>query len=500
VLCEKYRVGEVLGSGSMGVVMSAEHLQLGISVAIKALHPESRSNEEALARFRREACAAAHIRGDHVARVLDVGSLDDGTPFIVMERLEGEDLGMRLERGGPLPLQEAIDCVMQACEAVGEAHGLGIIHRDLKPQNLFCARRPDGTATIKVLDFGISKMPSMRLTETHACVGSPCYMSPEQLQSSRDADARSDVWSLGAVLYELLTGRLPFDGETMPELCTRILSASPRPMHQIRPAIPEELDAVVERALAKDRADRFANVAELAAALAPFGPPGADARTEAIARLLGVDPLAVVDAPRSAIVKCAAEADGDGGSSAVPSCRALTIVTAADGPAICCEPLPICPPATIRRRSRRLRRVFHGLAVAGIGAATAVVLVRIAGGSSNGGLAAAAASPAQANDKARNNQEPAPLAAAFEGMASPIVLAPPPKVPDPAEPSPSARTAPVAKAIGANRSVAVAAPWLQPRVASSGPSPQAVVVAKPRIAPPSPPPSAKPKSLYDYRK
>jgi serine/threonine-protein kinase len=489
----------------MGVVMSAEHLQLGISVAIKALHPESRTNEEALARFRREACAAAHIRGDHVARVLDVGSLDDGTPFIVMERLEGEDLGMRLERGGPLPLDEAIDCVMQACEAVGEAHGLGIIHRDLKPQNLFCARRPDGTATIKVLDFGISKMPSMRLTETHACVGSPCYMSPEQLQSSRDADARSDVWSLGAVLYELLTARLPFDGETMPELCTRILSASPRPMHQIRPVIPEELDAVVERALAKDRDHRYANVADFAAALAPFGPPGAAARTETIARLLGVEPLARVDERPSTLATCSDGADGrqaDDVNGTVPrSCHPLALVTAVDGPASCCEKLPICPPAVIRQRAYRLRRVFHALAVAGVGAAVAVLL-RNGGSSARGALESAVAPPAAA-DEPRTGAQSAPLAAAFEGVASPIVLAPSPKVippvDPPLDPPPGSRTVPVAKPIAVNRSVAVAAPWPQPRLPVSGPPTQAAPVAKSKAAPP-PSPTAKPKSLYDYRK
>jgi hypothetical protein len=530
VLCEKYRVGHMLGAGSMGVVMSAEHLELGISVAIKALHPESRSNRDALARFRREARAAAHIRGEHVARVLDVGSLDDGTPFMVMECLEGEDLGERLERGGPLPLQEAVDWVLQACEAVGEAHALGIIHRDLKPQNLFCARGPDGSISIKVLDFGISKMPSMRLTETHACVGSPCYMSPEQLQSSRDVDARSDVWSLGAVLYELLTGRLPFDGETMPELCTHILTATPSPMHELRPEIPVEMDAVVQRALAKDRAQRLASVGELASALVPFGPPGAAARTETIARLLGARPLATP--PGSNV------ASGEGRAPAAEVSRVgevtlaarsgcpLTMVTAT-GPASCCEPLPVrrAPPAPTS--SRIVRKLARWAAIAGIGAAAAIVLLRTGATSSRAVASVAAAQPPVAAAAAQANAA-SPPAAACEVSAigpapaakdAPTVDPGPPATAAPAgdpAPAPSIDRAPAAGALRAQATPPSASPEAaapspaSPEAAAPSPASPEAAAPPPRVAPalPAPPlpapslpaPPAKSRSLYDARK
>jgi serine/threonine-protein kinase len=506
----------MLGAGSMGVVMSAEHLELGISVAIKALHPESRSNREALARFRREARAAAHIRGEHVARVLDVGSLDDGTPFMVMECLEGEDLGERLERGGPLPVHEAVDWVLQACEAVGEAHALGIIHRDLKPQNLFCARGPDGTVSIKVLDFGISKMPSMRLTETHACVGSPCYMSPEQLQSSRDVDARSDVWSLGAVLYELLTGRLPFDGETMPELCTRILTATPTPMQELRPEIPVEMDAVVRRALAKDRAERLANVADLASALAPFGPAGAAARTETIARLLGAQPLAAVeDCEPVAKVSRVGEATL-GARSGCP----LTMVTAM-GPASRCEPLPVRRDPAAPTSSRVVHKLARWAAIAGIGAAAAIVLLRT-GATSGRAVAsvaaaqplwAAAAAPAHVASRPAAPPPAAPLLAAPSPAAAceaPAVdPAPPAKAAPGVEsrapasagstgdpgPAPSTDRAPPA----ASRTQATPAPG-SPAAAAPPPQVAPALPAPPLPAPPLPAPPAKSRTLYDARK
>lgn len=216
MLAGKYRVERILGVGGMGVVVAAHHVQLDESVAIKLLLPEKGGTPISARRFVREARAAVKIKSEHVARVFDVGTLEDGAPFIVMEFLEGSDLADWLARNGPLPIPQAVDFVLQACVALAEAHQLGIVHRDLKPSNLFCTRRSDGQITVKVLDFGISKMRDVGVSVSGAAtgegtlLGSPLYMSPEQLNSSRDVESATDVWSLGVVLYQLLSGAMPF--------------------------------------------------------------------------------------------------------------------------------------------------------------------------------------------------------------------------------------------------------------------------------------------------
>jgi hypothetical protein len=278
ILAGKYRVDRVLGVGGMGVVVAAHHLHLDEHVAIKFLLPETLTNADAVMRFAREARAAVKIKSEHVARVTDVGTLETGAPYMVMEYLEGEDLSNWILTKGPLPLEQAVDFLLQACEAIAEAHSIGIIHRDLKPANLFVARLPGGVHSVKVLDFGISKLTGMSAsgarasdTKTSTMMGSPLYMSPEQMQSSKDVDTRADLWALGVILYELLTGASPYVADSMPELILKIVSNPPDPLRIRRPDVPEALEAALFRCLEKDRKRRYQTVGELAGALAPFG-------------------------------------------------------------------------------------------------------------------------------------------------------------------------------------------------------------------------------------
>jgi eukaryotic-like serine/threonine-protein kinase len=292
LLAGKYRVERVLGEGGMGIVVAARHVSLDERVALKFLLPATLAQPEAVARFLREARASARIKSEHVAHVTDVGVLEGGAPYMVMEFLEGMDLSTLLRERGPLPIEDAVDYVAQTCEAIAEAHALGIIHRDLKPANLMLVRRSDGTPCIKVLDFGISKVSGgsadgMAMTSTSAMLGSPLYMSPEQMMSSRDVDARTDIWSIGTILYELLAGRLPFEAETLPALGVLIATASAHPLGACRTDLAPGLEAIVARCLAKRREDRFASVALLAQALEPFAPDRSRVSIERASRILG---------------------------------------------------------------------------------------------------------------------------------------------------------------------------------------------------------------------
>lgn len=278
VVDEKYRIDALLGAGAMSVVALAFHLELEQRVAIKFLHARSFDQEQTAQRFKREARAAARIHSEHVVRVLDVGALPDGTPYIVMEHLQGNDLATELERRGKLPATEATGYLLDACEALAAAHAAGVVHRDLKPENLFLAERSDGRRIVKLLDFGISKsvignsVTDLALTRTATFMGSPLYMSPEQMRSPRNVDARSDIWSLGAISYELLSGQLPYNAESIPQLCLAVISDEPRPLAELAPDLPPGLVAIVQRCLEKDREKRYSTVAELAMDLAPFAP------------------------------------------------------------------------------------------------------------------------------------------------------------------------------------------------------------------------------------
>lgn len=293
VIDGKYRVERVVGAGGMGVVVAATHVQLRHAVAVKVLAPRSASWESAVPRFVQEAHAAARIRSEHAVRVFDVGALPGGLPYIVMEYLEGVDLHRVLDRRGPLPLPEALECLLQACEAVGEAHAVGVVHRDLKPANLVRCERPGAPPFVKVVDFGISKLlvagdpaHDVVVTAAHEILGSPLFAPPEQLRASRDVDARADIWALGAVGYTILAGRPPFEAETFTELYSRIAHSNAIPLSNLRPDVPPALARVIERCLARTPAARFQTVTELAIALAPFAPPRALVSIERLASLV----------------------------------------------------------------------------------------------------------------------------------------------------------------------------------------------------------------------
>jgi len=327
VLAERYRVERVLAVGGMGVVVAARHVTLNQRVAVKVLTHNAGSTQST-ARFLTEAKASALLRSDHVVHVSDVGTLANGQPFMVMELLDGEDLSQVLEKEGKQSVEQAADWVLQACEGLAEAHAARIVHRDLKPGNLFRARRPDGSDIIKVLDFGVSKALSTdvraegTVTTTDAVFGSPLYMPPEQMQSASKADERSDVWSLGVVLYELITGKMPFDAESMAGLAVRIATDPPTRMTQVLATVPLELEGVVFKCLAKKPEERYQNIAELAADLEPFA-PGSRPRVERIQRLVfgtTSPPRPVPSAPSLRKLAIGAETLGplDTGDSSLP--------------------------------------------------------------------------------------------------------------------------------------------------------------------------------------
>ena len=367
----KYRIDRELGHGGMGVVVAATHLTLGTRVALKCMNERVNSDEVSIERFWREARAAAQLRSDHICRVLDVGN-HDGMPYLVMELLEGTDLG-RIAAKGKLDVATAVDYLRQACAGLAVAHGSHIVHRDLKPENLFLARGDGGAHVVKLLDFGVAKAPDAKgLTGSMQMIGSPAYMSPEQILSSRDVDARSDIWALGVILYRLVAGRMPFTGINVAELTLHICEAA---MPGIGGA-PPELLAILARCLDKQPANRFASSDELALALRPFGTDVGDTNVYHRAPSAGEDadtdvhPDTTVPGKRDPDRVTTQEQLGE--TVMVETAPAVTTPR----PAVEAAPTIERPVTTPPRARRRPLLVLTGIAVAAIGGVVAWRLVR----------------------------------------------------------------------------------------------------------------------------
>jgi serine/threonine-protein kinase len=415
VIGGRLRVDRILGVGGFGVVAAATHLELQHQVAIKMCRPEYTGDEEIVERLLREARAVAGLTTDHVCRVFDVGRVDDGTPYIVMELLHGSDVASLILRQ-PLPAATAVDYIIQACIGLDEAHARNIIHRDLKPPNLWVTRRPDGSAHVKVLDFGIAKATDeLRLTHSMVMLGSPQYMSPEQLTSPRDVDARTDIWSLGVTLYHMLVRRLPFPSAQIGELAVMITHEPPKPLPELDPALAD----VLFRCMRKDRAQRYQTVGDLAAALAPFGGPTAHAHLRMI-RSAPAFVAAPPAAPSPAIVARHAPTVGSGPR---PTVDAMSPSMPPSMSGSMSPSMPSSMPSSMspsgsggaRPRSRALVLATLGIVLVGAGVLVGVLATR--GSASSKSAAVAASTP----DAALAGNRTAPFDAAVAGThAEPV--------------------------------------------------------------------------------
>jgi len=471
VLDGKYRIERVIGVGGMGVVAAARHLELGTRVAIKLLLLGDMDAEEAIERFSREARAVSHLRSEHTVRVHDVGRAADGTPYMVMEYLVGQDLDALLAEAGTLDVSVVVGFVIHACEAIAEAHSLGIIHRDLKPRNLFLTQRPDGSLLVKVLDFGIAKRveagESPALTKTMSVMGSPSYMSPEQMRAARDVDARTDIWSLGVCLYELLTGAVPFDGETAIAICAAAMKDEARPPDQLRADIPGGLSRVVMQCLRKDPADRFQDVAELMEALEPFAEPSESGASARVRQTLA--------AAISAAERVAPEAS--------------TAPASAPPPAPALAPTPGPPTVLDARRARRKRtRLLASLVAGALGIALATALtLSQRPRTPNVAATVAPAAPPLANDPAPGT--PAPMVAPIASVE--VLTLPPVDMPAARRPRVARAVTPEVPAPGLSTTATPPAATSAAATAAIAPDPAPVPVAPaPAPNPPAPDPPA----------
>lgn len=443
LIADKYRVVEILAAGGMGVVVAAEHVQLGQRYAVKFLLSDAQ-HAQSVERFLREARAAACIESTRVCRVFDCGTLPDGSPYMVMEHLVGHDLGHELKTRGRLPVGETVDLLLQALEGIAEAHAVGIVHRDLKPSNLFLCQKPGRAREVKVLDFGISKLMATDesteedLTATATMLGSPRYMSPEQVQNAKNVDARTDIWSLGVILYQLLDGRSPFAGTTMGETIGKVLLHVPPPIRETRSDVPDGIGQVIDRCLERDRERRYRNVAELALALAPFGTPASQPSVQRITALLvggqlGVPAAALAPTPASPLPRPPPPAE----ELTRPMQRRVATDDLTVGTV---GPVTQAAAAEFRPKRRGLLVAVGALALLGAGAVLALALA------------------------GSNPSSPAPVSAL---AATPPVPAPPPSAAPAVEPSPSATavaTAPSAEPVASAPVApsASASPALQP--------------------------------------
>jgi len=386
IFIEKYRVDAILGHGGMGIVALCTHLALNEQVAIKMLRSDVLDDADAVERFMREAQAAVKLKSEFVARVTDVGRSERNVPYMVMEYLEGHDLGQLLDERGSIAQPWAVEITLQACEALCEAHSIGIVHRDVKPTNLFVTWRPDGSALIKVLDFGISKAPivnAMQLTQTQSLLGTPAYMSPEQMRSARMVDSRTDIWSLGTVLYEMLEGRRPFEAESFSEMCVKVAVDPPGEMKNT----PPELQQVVLRCLEKAPEQRYASMADLARDLVPFSHDSHQAQVlvERMSRMLRRSQLIDWDPARTSMPMLvhevrSAEPKAEAAETAppdpaIPAALVNRIAAAGPAPSPLLSPLP-SKTFNVPRRKRRSALLITAALVGATSLGVAISLLR----------------------------------------------------------------------------------------------------------------------------